>query len=57
MTPLREQTLEDMRIRNLSTETQTPYINRLARFARYCRQSPERVRPCGDPRLPAVFDP
>jgi site-specific recombinase XerD len=37
--------LEDMRIRNLSTETQTSYINHVARFARYCRQSPERVGP------------
>jgi integrase/recombinase XerD len=45
MTPLRQRMLEDMRIRNLSTETQTSYINHVARFARYCRQSPERVGP------------
>lgn len=43
MTPLRQRMLEDMRIRNLSTETQASYINHVARFARYCRQSPERV--------------
>jgi len=45
MTPLRQRMLEDMRIRNLSTETQTSYINHVARFARYCPQSPERVGP------------
>jgi integrase/recombinase XerD len=45
MSPLRQRMLEDMRIRNLSTETQTSYINHVARFARYCRQSPERVGP------------
>jgi integrase/recombinase XerD len=45
MSPLRQRMLEDMRIRNLSTETQTSYINQVARFARYCRQSPERVGP------------
>lgn len=45
MTPLRQRMLEDMRIRTLSTETQTSYINHVARFAWYCRQSPERVGP------------
>lgn len=45
MTPLRQRMLEDMRIRNLSAETQTSYINHVARFARYCHQSPERVGP------------
>ncbi len=45
MTPLRQPMLEDMWIRTLSTATQTSYINHVARFARYCRQSPERVDP------------
>jgi len=45
MTSLRQRMLEDMRIRNLSTATQTSYINHVARFARYCRQSPERLGP------------
>jgi hypothetical protein len=43
MTPLRQRMLEDMRIRNLSSETQTTYINHVARFARYFRQSPEQL--------------
>jgi site-specific recombinase XerD len=37
--------LEDMRIRNLSMETQTSYLNHVARFARHFRQSPERLGP------------
>ena len=37
--------LEDMRIRNLSTETQTSYLNHVARFARHFRRSPERLGP------------
>jgi site-specific recombinase XerD len=45
MTALRQRMLEDMRIRNLSTETQTSYINHVARFARHFRQSPERLGP------------
>src|SRR5215210_2138966 len=45
MTPLRQRMLEDMRIRNLSTETQTSYINHVARFARHFHQSPERLGP------------
>ena len=43
MTALRQRMLEDMRIRNLSTQTQTSYINHVARFARHCHQSPERL--------------
>ena len=43
MTSLRQRMLEDMRIRNLSTQTQTSYINHVARFARHCHQSPERL--------------
>jgi integrase/recombinase XerD len=43
MTPLRQRMLEDMRIRNLSSETQTSYVNHVARFARYFRDSPERL--------------
>ena len=43
MTSLRQRMLEDMRIRNLSSETQTSYVNHVARFARYFHQSPERL--------------
>src|ERR1700687_3427706 len=43
MTPLRQRMLEDMRIRNLSSETQTSYVNHVARFARYFRESPGRL--------------
>jgi hypothetical protein len=35
MTPLRQRMIGDMRIRNLSGETQSTYINHVARFARY----------------------
>jgi integrase/recombinase XerD len=45
MTALRQRMLEDMRIRNLSAETQASYINHVARFARYFRQSPEQLGP------------
>jgi integrase/recombinase XerD len=45
MTALRQRMLEDMRIRNLSTETRASYIHHVARFARYFRQSPERLGP------------
>jgi integrase len=45
MTSLRQRMLDDMRIRNLSSETQTSYVNHVARFARYFRQSPEHLGP------------
>ena len=45
MMSLRQRMLEDMRIRNLSTQTQTSYINHVARFARHCHQSPECLGP------------
>src|SRR5947208_16663807 len=45
MAALRQRMLEDMRIRNLSGETQVSYINHVARFARYFRQSPEQLGP------------
>ena len=45
MTPLRQRMLEDMLIRNLSKGTQTSYVNHVVRFARYFRQSPERLGP------------
>jgi len=45
MTSLRQRMLDDMRIRNLSSETQTSYVNHVARFARYFRQAPEHLGP------------
>ena len=45
MTPLRQRMLEDMQIRNLADNTQTSYIQQVARFARYFEQSPELLGP------------
>jgi site-specific recombinase XerD len=43
MTALRQRMVEDMQLRNLSPETQVSYLGHVARFARYCHQSPERL--------------
>jgi integrase/recombinase XerD len=44
MTSLRRRRLDDMQLRNLSPETQTTYIQQVARFARHFRQSPADLR-------------
>ena len=45
MASLRERMLQDMRIRNLSDNTQKTYILQVSLFARYFKQSPERLGP------------
>ena len=45
MTPLRRRMIEDMRIRNLSPQTQRVYVEQVSRFARHFRQPPERLGP------------
>ena len=45
MTPLRQRMIEDMRVRNLSANTQRLYVDRVAKFAQYFRKSPELLGP------------
>ncbi len=45
MTSLRQRTTEDMQIRNLSSNTQTWYLQQVTLFARYFEQSPELLGP------------
>ena len=45
MTPLRRRMGEDMRIRNLSPNTQKSYIDQVARFAAHFKTSPEKLGP------------
>jgi len=45
MTPLRQRMLEDMRLRNFSSETQRGYIHYIADYAQYFRTSPDRLGP------------
>ena len=45
MTPLRQRMLEDMRVRNLSPNTQRAYLESVARFARHFGRSPGALGP------------
>jgi len=45
MTPLRQQMIDDMRIRNLSPLTQTSYVGLVSLFARHFGRSPEVLEP------------
>jgi len=45
MTALRKRMIEEMRIRNLSSDTQRSYVQQVSRFARYFSQSPESLGP------------
>jgi site-specific recombinase XerD len=45
MTPLRLRMIEDLQIRNLSTNTQTSYLDQVSRFARHFGKSPEELGP------------
>jgi integrase/recombinase XerD len=45
MTPLRTRMIEDMRLRNFSTETQRSYVHYIAEYAKYFNLSPESLGP------------
>jgi integrase/recombinase XerD len=45
MTPLRQRMLEDMKIRNLSANTQKRYVDRVAAFAKHFGKSPDLLGP------------
>lgn len=45
MTPLRQRYLEDLQVRNYARKTQQAYVECVSQFARYFKQSPERLGP------------
>jgi integrase/recombinase XerD len=45
MTTLRQRMIEDMKVRNLSLNTQNIYVDRVAKFAQHFGQSPELLGP------------
>ena len=45
MSPLRRRMLEDMKIRNLSDNTQLSYLQQVSSFAKYFKRSPEDLGP------------
>lgn len=45
MTPLRQRMMEDMRLRNLSPETQRSYVHYIAEYAEYFKTSPDQLGP------------
>jgi len=45
MTPLRQRMIDDMRVRNLSAQTQIQYVRQIARFAKYFSKSPDALGP------------
>ena len=45
MTSLRNRMIEDLQVRNLSTNTQTCYVEHVSRFARHFGKSPEELGP------------
>jgi hypothetical protein len=57
MSPLRRRMIEDMQIRNLTTNTQRVYVAHLARFACYFRKSPDLLGPsCDNEYWPTCAD-
>jgi integrase/recombinase XerD len=45
MTPLRQRFVDDLRLRNYSPRTVATYVSAVARFARHCGRSPEKLGP------------
>ena len=43
ISPLRQRMIEDLRIRNLSPETQRSYVHHVAKFSRFFGRSPDQL--------------